>query len=128
MGFRSSQQCIRRDESTDSKTMIPLIQNTVQKPVNGCLDRVAIRFVVVHMCDGGDDWQRDGCEVGSWQSLRVCEARDHGTKSCQLPRSLPPLDDLGKVCAKFNGRSRGYLVSTKKLQINSQPVDAKWPT
>lgn len=70
---------------------------------------MAVRFVVVHLCDGGDDWQRDRCEVGSWLQLQVYEASDHGTKSCQLP----PLDDLGKVCAKFNVRSRGYLVSTK---------------
>lgn len=37
MGFRSSQKCIRRGESTDSKTMIPLIQNTLEKPVTGIL-------------------------------------------------------------------------------------------
>lgn len=37
MGFRSSQKCIRRGESTDSKTMIPLIHNTVEKPLTGVL-------------------------------------------------------------------------------------------
>lgn len=37
MGVRSWQKCIRRGESTDSKTMIPLIQNTVEKPVMGVL-------------------------------------------------------------------------------------------
>lgn len=37
MGFRSSQKCIRRGESTDSKTMIPLILNTVEKPETGIL-------------------------------------------------------------------------------------------
>lgn len=37
MGLRSSQKCIRRGESTDSKTMIPLIQNTVEKPLTGVL-------------------------------------------------------------------------------------------
>lgn len=43
--------------------------------------REAIRFVIVDLCDGGDDCQRGGCEVGSWLQVRVCEARDHGTKS-----------------------------------------------
>lgn len=33
MGSRSSQKCTRRGQSTDSKTMIPLIQDTVEKPV-----------------------------------------------------------------------------------------------
>lgn len=37
MGVRSSQKCIRRGESTDSKTMIPLIHNRVEKPVTGIL-------------------------------------------------------------------------------------------
>lgn len=37
MGFQSSQKCIRQGESTDSKTMIPLIQNTVEKPLTSVL-------------------------------------------------------------------------------------------
>lgn len=31
--------------------MIPLIQSTVEKPVMGCFDRVAIRFEEVHLCE-----------------------------------------------------------------------------
>lgn len=62
-------------------------------------------------------------------SLRGKGSRDEVFVNCQ--EASPPQDDLGKVCAKFNGRSRGYLaylVLTKELQINSQPVDVRWPT
>lgn len=97
---------------------------------------MTIRFVVVHLCDGGDDWHKG--RMRGWLLALGCScdcesARQGitGQNLCQLPRSLPPQDDLGKVCAKFNGRSKGYLaylVSTKELQIKSQPVDARWPT
>lgn len=33
---------------------------------------------------------RDGCEVGSRLQLRVCEARDHGTKSLSIAKKSPP--------------------------------------
>lgn len=56
-------------------------------------------------------------------SLQGKGSRDEVFVNCQ--EASPPQDDLGKVCAKFNGRSRGYLAY---LQINSQPVDARWPT
>lgn len=110
MGFRSSQQCVRRGESTDSKTMIPLIQNTVEKPVTGVW--IVWLFVlwwyicamVVTTVKGTDA----RLALGS-----SCESARQGITGRSLVNCLPPLDDLGKVCAKFNGRSRGFLVSTK---------------
>lgn len=65
-----SQNFIRRGETTDSKTMVPLIPVRVEKPVTGVLLELAIRFMMVHLCGGGDDWQGNGCEVGTWCSCR----------------------------------------------------------
>lgn len=91
MGFWLSQDCFRRGESTDSKTMIPLIQIRVEKPVRGAgvLLEVTIRFVMVHLCGGGDDWQRNGCEVGSWCS---CESARQGITGRSLAncQEAPP--------------------------------------
>lgn len=78
----------------------------MEKSVNG-------RFVIVgfgySICDGyicavgGDDFG-NGTDarlaLGAAASLRGKGSRDE-----VLPRS-PPLADLGKACAKFNGRSK----------------------
>lgn len=53
---------------------------------------------------------------GTDARLALGAAADKGSRDEVLPiakKKPPPLDDLGKVCAKFNVRSRGYMVSTK---------------
>lgn len=48
--------------------------------------------------------------LGAAASLQGKGSRD---EVLPIAKKSPRLDDLGKVCAKFNGRSRGYLVLTK---------------
>lgn len=71
--------------------------------------------MVVDLCDVGDDCQRDGCEVGSWLQVRARQGIT-GRSLCKgAKKPSPPQHDLGKVCAKFNGRSRGYSVNMVNL-------------
>lgn len=58
MAFWLSQNLIRGGESTDSKTMIPLIQIELEKLVNGRFDRVRYSSGDEYICAvDGDDWQ-----------------------------------------------------------------------
>lgn len=90
MGLRSSQKCIRRGESTDSKTMIPLIQNTVEKPVTGVLIEWLfglswyICAMVVTTGKGTD------ARLALGSSCESARQGITGRSLCQLPRSLPP--------------------------------------
>lgn len=76
MAFWLSQDCIRRGESTDSKTMIPLIQIRVEEPDNGRVVRVGYSICDGYMCAAGGNGTDARLALGAAASLQGKGSRD----------------------------------------------------